>query len=497
MFLNRNSLNSLRNRSSLRVRLIALFVGIFGMNLIFFSFFLYRTFLKNHESEFDVALFNYSVDVAQAINVNLLGEITLTPNILSTSEKVFPFALGETLLQVRTLNGNSIARSNSLNERSLPMNRDDRDQLMAAKTVFKTIPAASLGMKRWRDTDFRLVMTSIERPGGTGLVLQVAVPMVLIEHERRGLLTFFAFSIPAVLCVAAFGGLYLSRKALEPFNAIVEKAREINPEQLSDRVPVPVERDEIHSLAVTLNALLSRIEATFRTQEAFVADASHQLKTPLAILRGEIDLMRSKPRSPEEVQDFLASASQEVTHLSRLVENLLLMARMDTGVACLARSRVRLDEIAIEITSRFERYARERGVRLVLKLDELASTTDGAFEVMGDADLFRILIENLVDNAIKYSSAEGVVTLTVRDLAAKVEARVQDQGPGIDAEALPKIFERFYRADDTRGVQGSGLGLAITKKIVDVHGGKIDLMSVIGRGTEFAVSFDKAGKSSV
>ena len=172
------------------------------------------------------------------------------------------------------------------------------------------------------------------------------------------------------------------------------------------------------------------------------------------------------------------------------------MARIDTGVACLARSRVRLDEIAIEITSRFERYARERGVRLVLKLEEQASGSEGAFEVMGDADLFRILIENLVDNAIKYSSAEGVVSLTVRDAVSSVEARVQDQGHGIDAEALPKIFERFYRADDTRGVQGSGLGLAITKKIVDVHGGKIDLKSVIGHGTEFTVSFEKASASS-
>lgn len=480
---------------SLRVRLIGLFVGIFGINLIFFSFFLYRAFIKNHEAEFDVALYNYAVDVGQAINVNLLGEITLTPNILSTSEKVFPFALGETLLQVRTLSGNSIARSNSLRDGSLPITKEDRQELTAARTVFKTVASTSSSLrdKRSRAENYRMVMMSIDRPGSAGLVLQVAVPMMLIEREKRGLISFFGFSIPAVLCVAAFGGLYVSRKALEPFNAIIEKAQKINPEQLSERVPVPPEQDEIYRLAVTLNGLLSRIEATFRSQETFIADASHQLKTPLAILRGELDLMLTKVRSPEETRSFLTSASQEVTHLSQLVENLLLLARIDTGVACLSRGRVRMDEMAIETVSRYERYAKEHGVRVVLNLDDQETGgADGAFEVMGDSDLLRILMENLVDNAIKYSPDGGLVTVKLHDSREQVEARIQDQGAGISAEALPKIFERFFRADDSRKVQGSGLGLAIAKKVVDIHEGHLEVNSVPGNGTEFIARFKRA-----
>ncbi|MBL7714699.1 MAG: HAMP domain-containing protein [Bdellovibrionales bacterium] len=455
---------------SLRFRLMAIFVGFFGTSLIFFSSFLYLSFIKNHETEFDVALYNYAVDVGRSIDVNFLGSIRLTPKILATSEKVFPFALGESLLQLRTLDGQSLARSETLRDGSLPITRTEREELLASRTFFKTLDTETFRAFKLRSA-YRVVMVVVTPPMGPEMILQVAVPMMLIEREKRGLVSFFAVSIPLILLAAAAGGWYFADKALDPFHAIVAKAREIRADQLSERVPVPTERDEIRDLAETLNALLERIEKAFRSQETFVADASHQLRTPLAILQGEFDLMRSRDRSPEEIRNFLDTGSQEVIYLSRLVHNLLVLARVDAGEGALSVTQFRLDEAVLDVISRLEKMARTRGVRLKPHFEE-------AFEVMGDRDLTLVLIENLVDNAIKYSAENEAVSCRLFPRGDQVVFEVSNRGQPFPEEAKPKLFERFFRANPTHGkekVPGSGLGLAIAKRISDLQGGTLRL----------------------
>lgn len=509
---------------SIRFRLLSLFIVIFGLNLTFFSFFLYRTFIQNHQAEFDAALYNYSVDVAQAIDVGALGEIHISSDLLATSEKIFPFSLSETLVQIRSLEGHSLARSASLKGSTLPFSRHDARELFETRSAFRTMSARALGigseppendLARARRqgnpqfayrgvpdskpfSKFRMVDLLIDRPSAQGLILQVAVPMLLIEREKRGLITFFFFSVPMVLLTAAIGGLYLSRKALQPFNAIVAKAREISPRSLSERVPIPETEDEIRTLAVTLNALLDRIETTFRSQETFLADASHQLKTPLAILRGELDWVRSSPsgseRSPSEIRGVLESASQEVENMSHLVEDMLTLARIDGGEAAVEQKPVRLDEIVIEQCSRLEPLAKDKGAKLVLNLSD--STPGGApsFEVSGDQTLIRNVVENLIENGIKYSTQ---IQVLVEDFANQVVVRVKDNGPGISSLDLAKIFDRFYRAKplDGKPQEGSGLGLSIAKRIVEAHRGRLEVESVVGQGSEFRAVFPKSGEA--
>lgn len=460
---------------SLRFRLIAIFVGFFGTSLVFFSSFLFLSFIRNHEAEFDVALYNYAVDVGRSIDVNFLGSIRLTPKILATSEKVFPFALGESLLQLRTLDGQSLARSETLRDGSLPINRTEREELLASRTYFKTLDMETFRSFRLRSA-YRMVMVVVTPPIGSEMILQVAVPMMLIEREKRGLISFFALSIPLILLAAAAGGWYFADKALDPFHAIIAKAREIRADHLSERVPVPTERDEIRELAETLNALLARIETAFRSQETFVADASHQLKTPLAILQGEFDLMRARERSPEEVKSFLESGSQEVVYLSRLVQNLLVLARVDAGEGALSVTQVRLDEAVLEVLSRLEKLAQARGIRVKPTFEE----TSESYEVRGDRDLLMVMIENLVDNAIKYSPQNAVVSCKLSQHGDRVVFEVTNTGEPFPESARAHLFERFFRANRKEKAPGSGLGLAIAKRVSDLHDGSLRLEQISG-----------------
>ncbi len=468
---------------SIRTRLTALFVAIFGTTLVAYCSLLYYSFRNTHQAEFDATLFNHTVDVAQAIDFNLFGDLAVRPNLLTESEKVFPFSLGNAFLQIRRPDGTLIARSRALGNGELPYTAADREILLQRKAGLRTI--------RLKGANYRLITYLIERPLVPRLLLQIAVPMTLIEKERQALLFFFLTSIPLVLIIAALGGLYLSRHALAPLRGIIHKARDISANQLSERLPVPDVEDEFKQLAVTLNELLTRLQLAFESQERFIADASHQLKTPLAIIRGELDLMRSQKRSPEEMSDFLASASQEIDYLSTMVEDLLLLARVDAGIDSLSFQQLRGDELLMDIVARLEIYARRKNVNVKLNL---RAEDEGAnpFEFKGDPELLQCLIRNLLENAIKFAPEGSDIQVSAKDEPDSVVIEVADQGPGIPEELLPKVFERFYRAEGTRDkVSGVGLGLPIAKRIAEVHGGSLGVASQPGAGTTFEARIKK------
>lgn len=473
----------------IRVRLTALFVAIFGLTLIVFSLLVYRVFTQNLQSEFDADLFNHALDVAQGIEVDVFGNVAVSPDVLSNGGKIFPFSVGSAFLQLSTLDGRILARSRSLGKAELPRSAMDLRLLQAQGAVFRTLGQSEFPVqgppgarKTAPKTKYRLLTYLVTKGEGVTLLLQVAVPMTLVEQESQGLVAFFLVMIPLSLILAAFGGLYLSRRALAPVAAMIEKARSLSPARLGERIPVPGPQDEIRQLALTLNGLLDRLQQAFDSQERFVADASHQLKTPLAILRGELDLLRKREPTREETETFLASASQELEYLSRMVEDLLLLARVDAGEAAVAAGSVRLDEVALEAVSRLKPLAQRRGVAIRFDLDSQHGEPE--FEVRGDSDLLRSLLQSLIENAIKYSPT---VQVTVSSEADWVWVRVKDEGPGIPDDDLPRIFERFYRASSQpKGTGGTGLGLAIAKRISEVHHGLLLAESELGKGSVFS-----------
>jgi signal transduction histidine kinase len=389
----------------------------------------------------------------------------------------------------------AFAHSRRLRNASLPFSESSLDILQSRQPEFRDIDkteAVKIGLDAQR---YRLLNYYFEKTPTNPIIVQVAAPIRVLDREKRGLLTFFSISIPFVLIAAVFGGIYLSRKAMAPVMAMIENTRRLSAQKLSDRLPVPHTEDEIQELAFTLNGLFDRLEEAFRGQQTFVSDASHQLKTPLAILRGEIDLMRSRPRTVEEIEPFLQSASEEVGYLSRMIEDLLVLARIDAGARALSLSAVRLDETLVDIVGRLNRIAAPKHVDLIL---DLIDPETSQFVVLGDSDLLRSLFEGIVENAIKYSRPEGgKVSIHVQEDATTVSVTLKDEGIGIAKEALPKVFDRFYRSEQQSNKQpGSGLGLAIAKRIIEVHQGTIRLESSLGQGTQVLISLLKSLKTS-
>ena len=481
---------------SIRFRLATLFVTIFGGTLVLFTVLMYEVFVRSGQTDFDAALFNHAVDVARAVDVDFFGDLSIQVDQLTIGSKVFPFSPGRAYVQIRNHEGVVLGRSRNLAESVLPLSKDEAQEVTSRGFVFSTIPEPVV-IKGQPDSggEFRMISYLIARPQIPRLILQVAVPTTLLNRERRGLLVFLWVNIPLTMVVALLGGLYLSRRALMPISDIIEKAARIGADRLSERLPVPPVEDELQALAQTLNALLDRLQRAFESQERFVADASHQLKTPLSILRGEIDLMRSRERSPEEIRDFLASASQEIDHLNKLVEDLLVLARVDAGHGSLSIAQVRLDEILLDEVARLDRLASARGVKIRFNVSaDHASDSAGphAFEVRGDSDLLRSLFHNLIENALKYSPDHSTVRVDLGEDASACWVTVQDEGKGIPDSERERIFDRFYRLESTRdGAPGAGLGLAIARRIAEAHRGTIEAGNAPWGGAVFRVRIKK------
>jgi heavy metal sensor kinase len=287
-----------------------------------------------------------------------------------------------------------------------------------------------------------------------------------------------------VLLLASAGGYFLARKNLAPIASMNSQTQRISAENLSARLDVTNSRDELGRLATTINDLLARLENSFKEQQRFIADASHELRTPLAVLRGETEVALSKPRTIDEYQQSLSLIQDEAEQLSRIVEDLFILARQPINTrAALSKERVSLNDAVRDCARAAQVLATQKGVRLKLENDP------PAIALNGDHELIRRLILNLLDNAVKYTPAGGEISLALTRENGNAEIVVRDNGVGIPESAQPRVFDRFYRVDKARAraMGGAGLGLSIAQWIVEVHGGDITLLSAPGKGSTFTV----------
>jgi heavy metal sensor kinase len=312
-------------------------------------------------------------------------------------------------------------------------------------------------------------------------VMQVAAPLDFIQAARGYLLyVLFVVWLYGVLVVGFALWLTLGR-ALEPLKTIVETAEQINrADDLSRRIPLQgSEVDEIGSLIQTFNRTLERLETLFTSQQRFLADVSHELRTPLTVIKGNVDLMRRMRQFDDE---SLASIDQEAGRLTRLVGGLLMLAQAESGKLPLNFHPVELDLLVTEVFQEMHVIAGGRVRVHLTEIDQL--------QVNGDRDRLKQVLINLVANAIQYTPPGGDVFISLSKVGDQARIICRDTGPGIPAEDLPHIFERFYRAEKsrTRGkTTGFGLGLSITKWIVEHHNGRIEVDSKEGQGTTFAI----------
>lgn len=326
-----------------------------------------------------------------------------------------------------------------------------------------------------------------------------------VPRQLAALARALELTIPLALLMCAAGGYWLADRALRPVRRIARTAREIGATDLSRRLGLRP-GDELGDLAATIDGMLDRLQAAFRRQRQFTDDAGHELRTPLAIIDLEATRILDRPRTLEEYQRAIAAMRHEATHLARLVDGLLILARADSGQPALAWEEIDLAEIALDVVERLTPLARRSGMNLILApLDELP--------LRGDRVYVTQMVMNLVENGLKHGAGVGTRVCIEGGCRREKDTdgiwlRVVDDGPGIAPEHLPHLAERFYRADRARThnagarqddqagglpATGSGLGLAIVHWIARVHGGRLLIESEMGHGATFEVWLPRHG----
>src|SRR5947209_7244175 len=309
------------------------------------------------------------------------------------------------------------------------------------------------------------------------------------------LLSTFALVLPLGLALALLMGSWISRRALAAVDQIITEVREITDgRSLHRRLAEPLMKDELGRLAETLNQMMTRLERSFAALRRFTADASHELKTPLTVLRAGVERAITTPNLSQDTLATLEETLQEIKRMTELVDALLTLARADEGIAPLHREPVDLRGIVEEVRETGELLAEESGVRVEV------TTPPEPMVVAVDATRIRQLILNLLTNAVKYTPPGGTVRMQLGSANGRVALSVADTGIGIAPGDLPHIFDRFWRADSARTRTGerpgAGLGLAISKWIAEAHGGRIDVVSRPGRGTTFTVTLPREPPAS-
>ena len=473
--------------SSVRTRLTLWYLAMVAFIMCLFGGSLYvtQTFLNSDaaESRLETQLYQDSQQFAQIYRQALPDRQALTALRLNQSSQEMVLLLrpdGSVLDARGPLTGSEIQQLRA---------RAGQNSGMIDLTISQN---HSHGWWAW-DSTYRVLMTPV-------LNQNVRVAILLVGLQRQypiPLLVIWLFHGTLALLVAAIGGYWLAGKALRPVKMITRTANEIGATDLRRRLNLQ-RRDEFGELAATFDHMLARLEAAFKRQAQFTADASHELRTPLTIVDLDINRALTQLEQPEEYRQVLEQIQAENEQMTATVNSLLLLARADTGQMTLDRQEVDLSDIALASVERLLPLARQSQVTLATgDLPEVL--------VRGDPQYLGQMMTNLIENGIKYSS--GIGKRVYIELACEQESRgvvrVQDDGPGISNDHLPYLFERFYRVDKARSRRqkgpaqsgkagreepgGSGLGLSIVQWIVQAHGGEIRVESNIGAGTLFEV----------
>jgi heavy metal sensor kinase len=307
--------------------------------------------------------------------------------------------------------------------------------------------------------------------------------IIYIDRILQKIQLLLLLLVPIILLFAGLGGWYLTGRALKPIADITRTARDISLYHLDRRLPRPHSDDELSELVHTLNDMINRIEKGVRNIQQFTADASHELRTPITAMRGEIEVALRRTRSREDYKETLKSSLQELQWMEKMVNDLLLLSRADAGELNLNIEPCNLAELIQECYHTQTYTAQKKNIRFQINI------ADKSFTAPIDSYRIRQVLCNLLDNALKYTADGGMVTINAEKNNSAVEISITDNGCGIAENDLPLVFNRFYRADKSRGREeySSGLGLSICKWIVEAHRGKIELQSSINKGTTVTV----------
>ncbi len=444
---------------TIRFKLVVWYTGMLLLLLGVFSSFVY-VYMSNLMFRGERSLLK-----AHAAQVSAMIGITKSSIRFEGFRELYRIVNSGTLVAVFDMYGGIVATSGMPSE------------LLKLFPRYGAIRRIKVRSERW------LVYDVVKRQHGAVVAwVRCARPLKLMNRPMENLKTVMFIAIPVILLIAIAGGLFLANRALSPIDNIIATARAIGRDDLSKRIQVTNSDDEIGRLATTFNEMLDRLEDAFKKERQFTSDASHELRTPVTIISATAEEALSGSKDIEEYRSSLGVILRESNRMAHLISQLLMLSKADEKSYKLELEEVDISEMIEGVMEEFSDIAEKRGVRV--EFDGLKGA-----KIEADQSLTTRMLINLLDNAIKYNRNDGWVKLSLNYIDGKLVLRVEDSGMGIPEEDIPRIFDRFYRADKARGRGGMGLGLSIVKWIADVHGWEIQVRSVLGKGTTFEVWF--------
>ncbi|MBL8206793.1 MAG: heavy metal sensor histidine kinase [Blastocatellia bacterium] len=456
----------------MRVKLTLYYLALLTAVLVFFSVAIYTYLARSLVTIIDDSLASTARSIERRMRVEDVGEDQYLP------EQSEQMVVAPQVVQLISEDGIITDEPIPDKTQQLQVKVEDLRRIIDDQVHFATVKLATgeqvrIALQRTRDQD------------GQVFYIRVGQSLSPLQKARWQLVVLLAIAGPVALLLGSYGGLLLANQALNPVDRLTRAAEEIEAGDLSKRVQVPPKMDELGRLAATFNRMIARLQAAFERQRQFTADASHELRTPLAVMRGDIEIALRRERKPEEYRSVLTSNLEEIIRLSRLVEDLLMLARADAGQSVLQREPMDLDEICAQMVEYLTPLAEEKDQQLIYQ-----TPATPPLQINADAQRIKQMLLNLLDNALKYTPAHGTITLSLMSEEHEAVLTIADTGRGIPEEDLPHIFDRFFRhsrSTSDKTVQGFGLGLSIVRWIVHSHGGKISVESTSEKGTKFIV----------
>lgn len=465
------------NLNTLRTRVTTWYVGLLATALVVFGAALYfgvRGYLRT-------SLEHSMSGDAKAIAANFVA---------FEEEKGVPWMAGEVAEAYAPEHSGRFIRITRQDGRVLYQSGDTRDPyIVASQITLPTVQEAKESFRQEVQDGGRLLIFSLpySTASGTRYLIETGGSLVQIDRVLSSLRRILLLITPLILVAAALGGHLLMTRPLRPLIELTEQAERIGTHQLGERLSVIATGDEMERLSLSLNRMISRLEDALDHNRRFSADVSHELRTPLTILKGELEQVVQAPQLPDSMRESVGSSLEEIDRMTKIVENLLTISRLDSGADAIVRQTVDLSLLAQWTVDQMHLLAEEKEIAI-------RSTHASSALVLADPSRIKQVLVNLLDNAIKYTPQHGEICVSVTAIQNTAILEVRDTGIGIPPESLSNVFERFYRSDKARSREsgGTGLGLSIVQAICNAHGGSVGIQSVEGKGTTVRVELPLA-----
>ena len=467
--------------NSIYFRMTFWYVMAVGLIALILSVCLYANFSRVLNKDFNYLLETRAAHVGQVVEEAVLDQArdrregltaaASNADFVATLHNAAEWSRGEgVFVQIFLQDGKELTRSSNM-----PFSRALEDR---SSRLFRDTPVAfSFGEEAW---PLRTFVLRVDK-GGVLYFVQVTASLRPLLVKLGRIKTVLLIFLPLAMVLVMVMGFFLTGATLRPVDNMTRAMRQITSLNLKQRIAVPSVNDETRRLAETFNDMLSRLDKAFSLQQQLIQDVSHELRTPLTVLKGKQEVALNKRRSPEEYEEVLSINLEEIDKMNALVENLLVLARMDR-----AENELKLQQVdLLALTRKVIEDARPLAELKAISLRLLASD---AVTIEADESQIRRAISNIVDNAVKYTAEHGQIALRAVRKGSSVEITVNDTGLGIAREELARVFDRFYRAEKSRTSPGFGLGLSIVKAIVLAHQGTIHVESEPDQGSTFIIS---------